>query len=48
MLFRSNLRIGGATMNNGDAAMMWLAPGNKAQIRVLTDKAGTAKFLSGN
>lgn len=43
-----NLRIGGATLKNGDAAMMWLAPGNKSQIRVLTDKAGTAKFISGD
>ena len=43
-----NLRIGSATQNSGDASMMWIAPGNKAQIRVLTDKEGTAKFLSGN
>ena len=43
-----NLRIGGATLANGDATMMWIAPGNKPQIRVLTDKTGTAKFLSGD
>jgi hypothetical protein len=43
-----NVRIGGATMNNGDSTMMWMAPNGKPQIKVMTDTNGNAKFVSGD